>query len=341
MPEPPEELRLLYTSGDPESQHFRDSIRFFNGHFSFTTLYCDYDKELANARDGVYTFKAHGKMYHNIYSFGQRDDDPSHLQLYFYDDDPSLSHRFRRARDEAYRARDRSVIRSLVGMLRDNPYSETFRSLGQVEDMDEYRIVLNIEYKLDQRVYNMPLTSEVVAVWVEGSELHKHFDRSITLFANNDTYYSIRPHHGCYDPLSYPLLFPSGELGWHPEIPKQGVDIRQIRRSQSINPDNPDTNSTLCVTMCEYYCYKFQMRHGMFNTILHGKRLFQQFAVDTYIKLETSRLNYILHNQSRIRADLYQGLVDMVSAGENRASAMGKRWVLPASFIGGPRDMRR
>jgi hypothetical protein len=126
-----------------------------------------------------------------------------------------------------------------VGILRDNPYSETFRSLGQVEDMDEYRIVLNIEYKLDQRVYNMALTSEVAAVWVEGSELHKHFDRSITLFANNDTYYSIRPHHGCYDPLSYPLLFPSGELGWHPEIPKQGVDIRQIRRSHSVNPDNP------------------------------------------------------------------------------------------------------
>jgi hypothetical protein len=228
MPEPPEELRLLYTSGDPESQHFRDSIRFFNGHFSFTTLYCDYDKELANARDGVYTFKAHGQMYHNIHSFGQRDDDPSHLQLYFYDDDPSLSHHFRRARDETYRARDRSVIRSLVGILRDNPYSETFRSLGQVEDMDEYRIVLNIEYKLDQRVYNMPLTSEVAAVWVEGNELHKQIDCSITFFANNDTYYSIRPHHGCYDPLSYPLLFPSGELGWHPGIPNQVIDIRQI-----------------------------------------------------------------------------------------------------------------
>jgi hypothetical protein len=25
----------------------------------------------------------------------------------------------------------------------------------------------------------------------------------------------------------------------------------------------------------DYYCYKFQMRHGIFNPILHGKRLFQ------------------------------------------------------------------
>ncbi|ONM04331.1 DNA helicase-like protein [Zea mays] len=83
------------------------------------------------------------------------------------------------------------------------------------------------------------------------------------------------------------------------------------------------------------------MRREIFNTVLHGQRLFQQFAVDTYIKLETTRLNYILFNQSRIRADLYQGLMDSVYAGEHRASALGKLWVLPASFIGGPRDMRR
>ena len=93
--------------------------------------------------------------------------------------------------------------------------------------------------------------------------------------------------------------------------------------------------------MREYYCYKFQMRCGIFNTILHGRRLFQQFIVDTYIKLETTRLNYILSNQPRIQADLYQGLVDSLSVGENRARALGKRWVLPASFIGGRRDMRR
>ena len=130
---------------------------------------------------------------------------------------------------------DEHIITSLVGILRDNPYSETFRNLGQVEDMDEYRIVLNTDYKLDQRTYNAPITSEVAALWVEGNELHRHFDHEITLFGNNNTYYSIKPHHGCYDPLSYPLFFPRGELGWHPEIPKQGVTISQIRRDGSAN----------------------------------------------------------------------------------------------------------
>ncbi|XP_020243540.1 uncharacterized protein LOC109821791 [Asparagus officinalis] len=60
-----------------------------------------------------------------------------------------------------------------------------------------------------------------------------------------------------------------------------------------------------------------------------------------YIKLETTRLDYFRNKQSEIRAELFQGIVDSVAAGEANASQVGKRIVLPSSFIGGPRDMRR
>lgn len=93
--------------------------------------------------------------------------------------------------------------------------------------------------------------------------------------------------------------------------------------------------------MREYYCYKFQIRRNIFNPILYGMRLLQQFTVDTYIKIESMRLDYIRFNQSNIRADLYQGIVDSIHAGENRADAVGKRIVLPASFTMGERDMKR
>ena len=94
------------------------------------------------------------------------------------------------------------------------------------------------------------------------------------------------------------------------------------------------------MAMREYYCYKFQIRATP-NLILFGGKLLQQFVVDVYIKIETSRLAYCEKNQSKIRADLYQGIVDCVSAGEVQPSRVGQRVVLPASFIGGPRDMRR
>ncbi|XP_076928855.1 uncharacterized protein LOC143592969 [Bidens hawaiensis] len=91
--------------------------------------------------------------------------------------------------------------------------------------------------------------------------------------------------------------------------------------------------------MREYYSYKFQIR-PVENAILLGGRLTQQFTVDVYIKLETSRLQFCQHNQTRIRVDLYQGIVDCVNARDVRPTQVGKRIVLPASFIGGPRDMR-
>nr|CAD1821608.1 unnamed protein product [Ananas comosus var. bracteatus] len=60
-----------------------------------------------------------------------------------------------------------------------------------------------------------------------------------------------------------------------------------------------------------------------------------------YIKIESTRLDFILNDQVRIRADLYQGIVDSIVSGEVNYSMIGKRIVLPSSFIGGPRDMRR
>lgn len=79
----------------------------------------------------------------------------------------------------------------------------------------------------------------------------------------------------------------------------------------------------------------------MKSILLLSGRLLQKFVVDMYIKIESTRLDFIIKDQIRIRADLYQGIVDSVASGEVRGSMAGKRIVLPSSFIGGPRDIRR
>ena len=58
-----------------------------------------------------------------------------------------------------------------------------------------------------------------------------------------------------------------------------------------------------------------------------------------YVKIETSRLDYFRTRQEEIRSDLYHGIVDSIAQGESRASKVGRRIVLPGSFIGGPRDL--
>jgi hypothetical protein len=114
-------------------------------------------------------------IYHNIRSFGKEDGiEPRHLELYFYDDDPSLEHRYRRCREEQYQ-KDKEAIDRLVVILRDNPYSQHLRSMRQAEHLEDYCLTLNLDQRLDQRTYNVPMASEVAVVWIEGSELLGQF----------------------------------------------------------------------------------------------------------------------------------------------------------------------
>ena len=114
-------------------------------------------------------------IYHNIRSFRREDGkEPRHLELYFYDDYPSLEHRYRRCQEEQYQ-KDKEVIERLVAILRDNPYSKHLRSMGQAGHLEDYRLTLNLDQRLDQRTYNVPMALEVAAVWIEGSELLGQF----------------------------------------------------------------------------------------------------------------------------------------------------------------------
>ncbi|XP_066160632.1 uncharacterized protein [Oryza sativa Japonica Group] len=81
------------------------------------------------------------------------------------------------------------------------------------------------------------------------------------------------------------------------------------------------------VTAREYYCFRLQFRRGLLNIILFGGRLFQQWVVAMYIKIESMRLDWYSkpENQKKIRAELYQGVVDVLSSGETSGLAVGKR----------------
>ncbi|KAJ9568236.1 LOW QUALITY PROTEIN: hypothetical protein OSB04_004202 [Centaurea solstitialis] len=95
------------------------------------------------------------------------------------------------------------------------------------------------------------------------------------------------------------------------------------------------------VSIREYYAYKLQIRSCDKSYLLHFGRLLQQYIVDNYIKLETQRLDFYRLQQQEIRQEFLQGVVDAMATGKTEGSAIGRRIVLPATFIGGPRNMRR
>lgn len=79
-------------------------------------------------------------------------------------------------------------------------------------------------------------------------------------------------------------------------------------------------------------------RNNNHSLKLYGK-LFHQYLVDLYAKVEHQHLSYIRHHQSTLRAELYQGLRDAISSNDRDITTIGTGYILPSSFIGGPRHM--
>ena len=93
------------------------------------------------------------------------------------------------------------------------------------------------------------------------------------------------------------------------------------------------------VSCREYYAYRLQIRPH--NYFLRTTRLFQQFVVDMYVKIENTRIDYCCNNQTQLQAELFQGIMDRMNVGQCSAANVGRRIILPPSFIGGPRDMKK
>ncbi|CAB3242530.1 unnamed protein product [Arctia plantaginis] len=86
-----------------------------------------------------------------------------------------------------------------------------------------------------------------------------------------------------------------------------------------------------------YYAYRMMIRTHEENVILKCRRLFQQFAVDMYVKVETERLAFIRFNQAKLRSEDYIHLRAIHSDGD--VQNIGRLTILPSSYIGSPRHM--
>ncbi|KAG6663118.1 hypothetical protein CIPAW_02G003800 [Carya illinoinensis] len=324
----PDQLYDLFTSNTDESAHFKTYVRTYNNKFAFTSFGVKFDEDLCRRNRGIYTFRTQGQIYHYINDLIPLNGRPSYLQLYFYDTEHELENRI----SDSDRMNP-SIIAQLIDILHINPYSLFFRSLGDLSNLENQVIHIRSDVGLDQRVFNVPTSSQVAAIWVENEDADQLRGRDIYVFSHSGGSHIVQYYFGCYDPLQYPLLFPLGDTGWH-----QGI--------QRVNRGSTLTNIQFYNISFPYnFCSIEQKKEGsncfVSSILLLSGRLLQQFVVDMYVKIETSRLDYFRSKQQHIRSELYQGIVDTITLGETDASNVGKRIILPSSFIGGPRDMRK
>ncbi len=94
------------------------------------------------------------------------------------------------------------------------------------------------------------------------------------------------------------------------------------------------------VTAREYAAYFMHDRNPPTNnTFTYGKRLYQEWVVDQYSKVEGQRLRWVRFNQTTLRADQYKEMVDAMQQDRANNTSFGHMVVLPATFVGSPRHM--
>lgn len=92
--------------------------------------------------------------------------------------------------------------------------------------------------------------------------------------------------------------------------------------------------------MRQWYAFRLMERENECHTLLHSKRLFQQFLVDSYTTVESNRLRYLRMNQKYLRSDSFDSIKQAENDGKIDMHEQGSRFLLPASFTGGPRYMK-
>ncbi|KAL0385744.1 UNVERIFIED_CONTAM: hypothetical protein Sradi_2968700 [Sesamum radiatum] len=198
------------------SLHFKANSRTYNNVFAFTSFGVTYDKELCRNDKNVYTFRVQGLVYHFLNDLIPKEGKGTNLQLYFHDVENEVDNRLAvsdKLKEE--------LVLMIMKLLEANPYSLFFRSLREIPELHDYRIVLRADPGLDQRIYNVPVVDQVAAIWKDSDECDESQSRDIRVYPKSGRSQKIEYYYGCYDPLQYPLLFPRGEPGWHVGIKRK------------------------------------------------------------------------------------------------------------------------
>jgi len=280
---------------DRQNAELRKDLRSYNVAFAFTsTKVQSVGFELG---PGVHTYKVQGGFYHLISGMEPTE---GHLPRFFqaYVHDAVNEGLNRQMQNPNLSSVHLMTFRTILGRV--NPYVNVFVCATDrltANLTEEVHICITVGRTLgngDVHRYNAPTTNEIaMTILSEPGEV-----------GNRDVIVQRRYGGGLqwmnelapfYDPLQYLLLFLDGEDGW----------------SENLRLQNNQDGARTRVSMATYYAQRVHFSGELFA--LHfGCRLFQQYIVNVVAKTEHNTLNFLVLNQAQLRAELYQGVADMV-----------------------------
>ncbi|KAG2211445.1 hypothetical protein INT45_011464 [Circinella minor] len=270
----------------------------------------------------AYNFRIHGAVHHRIGSLFPNNNTatPAFAQIYVYDSTTELQNH----QAVASTSLNSEILQQLQNIMdRVNPFVQSFKQMAEISrngELESVQMIIRAENTPDARRYNRPTESEIGVLIIENNGESVSNNHDIVVRTRPNSLQHINEAHRHYDALHYVLIFPKGDEGW--------------------TISSHSNNET--ITVMQWYKYRFMFRGNHDENELHYfRKLFQQYIVDMYAKMESNHLLYIPLNQSRLRSDLYSNVADAVLLGDNDMSNVGRRYILPSSFTGSPRHIQQ
>jgi hypothetical protein len=218
LPPYPAAMQALF-----ENRHFMANINYYNDAMAMGSLSYRYVRPNS---PGPQLFKVAGAVYHCIYNINDgRSNRNSHIgkcnQLWFLDTQEAneqrierqsvlvpdilttLKHELERANNALY-----GEYQSMQELVNQNPGEYVLRFDSRRVDVSDF----------SHRQYDLPTTRQIAAVVVERNE---DSVRGIYAYHRRSNYRQFFDYtEGICDALTYPILFPHGQVEWHKDRPK-------------------------------------------------------------------------------------------------------------------------
>lgn len=332
----PDELRQLLERDHPRWRNFHENIRKYNASVQFISL-------KANVRSfdggGPYAFKIQGKVYTN-FNQAMEPDIPyqrRYGQLFVVDTDTAVSVRMNNPVNEGM-LKDVADLIDVV-LRRHNPFVHAFqmmrevieeqrsrteeveRSLGNCRPIPEpeVRLVFCPRNRQDPQDYNIPTSSEVAAVFVTDADGNIP-EPYITVHERGHQIRRIHFGEPLLEPMAFPLIVPGGQAGY-----SYGMSLQA------------DVTGRSEISRAEYASWRMSVREGTFNPLHRCGKLFQEWAVSTFIFMEGDRLNFIRLHQKELFAERYDLRPFLEAAAAEYHANVGDAIILPATYPGSSR----
>lgn len=272
-----------------ESKNYFENIRSYNSAFAMVSSEANID---LNSTVDIYHFKIYDQFYHRLGPMtAQYGRNPTYAQLYFYDTDTAINHRLGMPQNNRCL---RSVMNAIANELnRINHFVRSFVSMREHcenHPTKEISMVIRTDRELDLNRFNEPIATDVAVIFTS-NDGEPPFNRNLIAFSKtNSTIRKVSTINPALDPLAYPLLFPNGDLGWHNGI--RHSNVNNVNNIEDDEIEHNENNRRKMVTMLQYTSYRLAVRNNEFSMLHHSQKLFLQWIVDLYVRIEGSRLHY-------------------------------------------------